>query len=110
MQGNPDSLLLIATEIRDLLRLLAEPAIALRDEKHRAGVRQLVGKSPLKRKAVLLMDGSQTQIEIKRATGVDQGDLSKLVKALREVGLLDQGDKPKLLITLPSNFFDEGGN
>ena len=110
MADNPESLLSVAIEIRELLRLLAEPAIAQRDEKLRTSVREIVGKSQLKRKAIFQMDGTRTQKEISHATGLDQGDLSKLVKALRANGLISPGDNPCLTIPLPANFFElEGG-
>jgi DNA-binding MarR family transcriptional regulator len=110
MDDNSENLLSVAIEIRELLRLLAEPAIAQRDEKLRAGVREVAGKSHAKRKAIFQMNGTRTQKEISQAVGIDQGDLSKLVKALRANGLINQGDNPRLTISLPANFFElEGG-
>jgi DNA-binding MarR family transcriptional regulator len=106
MPDSSESLLSVAIEIRELLRLLAEPAIAHRDEKLRAIVRNLAGKSQAKRKAIFKMDGTRTQKEISHAVGIDQGDLSKLVKALRANDLLDPGDNPRLRIPLPANFFE----
>ena len=110
MQGNTEDLLSVAIEIRDLLRLLAEPAIAQRDQNLRASVRSIAGKSQSKRRAIFQMNGTRTQKEISHAVGIDQGDLSKLVKALRANGLIGPGENPSLNIRLPANFFDlEGG-
>ena len=96
-------------EIRDLVRLMAEPAIAERDGKLRIELRRIVGKSALKAKAVLLMDGNRIQSAIQKETGINQGDLSTLVKMLKSSKLLSgEGKKPKLSISIPTNFFDGG--
>ena len=94
-------------EIRDLLRLIAEPQIAARDKKLRDALIQIVGNSETKRKAVLTMDGSRTQTEIHKQTGMHFGNLSTLVKQLGKSELL-VGDpkKPKLALSIPPNFFD----
>jgi hypothetical protein len=94
-------------EIRDLIRLMAEPAIAERDKKLRAELRRLVGNSSPKAKAVLLMDGTRTQAIIQKDTGYNQGNLSTLVKQLN-AGKLLLGDskQPKLAISVPENFFE----
>lgn len=98
-------------EIRDLIRLMAEPAVAERDQNLRAELRRIVGKSAPKAKAVLLMDGSHTQRVIHRETGINEGNLSTLVKQLNSSKLLSgDGKQPKLAITIPSNFFESGGN
>ena len=95
-------------EMRDLLRVIAEPALAKRDEKLRASLRSVIGKSKLASKAVLLMDGGRSQTVIYKEAGIDQGALSKLVKSLRAEGLLASDDKhPKLVIAIPPNFFDQ---
>lgn len=94
-------------EMRDLLRVMAEPALAKRDEKLRASLREAVGKSKLAAKAVLLMDGARSQSSLCKEAGIDQGNLSKLVKTLRSQGLLASDDKhPKLVIAIPPNLFD----
>jgi hypothetical protein len=94
-------------EIRDLLRNIAEPAIAERDRKQRSELRRLVGKSVSKANSVLLMDGGRTQAEILRETGVNQGDLSTLVKKLSADKLLSgDGKKPRLAIPIPADFFE----
>lgn len=96
-------------EIRDLILLLAEPAIAERDRKLRTELRRLVGNSASKAKAIFLMDGGRTQSAIQRETGINQGHLSTLVKQLK-VGKLLSGDgkKPQLAISVPANFFESG--
>ena len=77
----------ILREIRDLLRLIAEPAVAKRDERFRASLQELVGKSKQKAEAVVLMDGTRSQADIRKAAGIDQGNLSRLVTALRQTEL-----------------------
>jgi hypothetical protein len=96
-------------EIRDLVRLLAEPAIAERDQKLRINLKRIVGNSPAKQKSVFLMDGNHTQSDIQDKTNVNQGHLSTLVKQLKENKLLSgDGKKPKLAISIPSSFFESG--
>ena len=95
-------------EIRDLLRLLAEPAVAERDQKRRSEVRRIVGSSIPKAKSTLLMDGTRNQTTIHQETGLNRGHLSTLVKQLADAGLLVGDTKlPKLAISLPSNFFEK---
>src|SRR5688572_18224694 len=95
-------------EIRDLLQVMAEPALAQRDAKLRSALRTLVGASPKKAKAVQIMDGSRTQSIIVKEAGMDAGNLSRLVKDLAGAGLISADQKhPKLLVSLPSNFFDQ---
>jgi hypothetical protein len=54
------------------------------------------------------MDGTLTQTEIRRITSVNQGHLSTMVGKLQNAELL-AGDvkKPKLSISIPSNFFEK---
>lgn len=105
---NDSELLNTIHEIRDLLRLIAEPQIAERDQKLRNELSRIVGNSKPKRKAALAMDGSRTQGEIHKQTGMDAGNLSTMVKQLGKSQLLS-GDikKPKLAISIPTNFFDQ---
>ena len=110
MSEPSDQMLPILEEMRDLLRLMAEPAIAERDKKLRDVLRVIAGSGKgNKPKAVLLMDGTRTQAKIVEDCGIDKGQLSGLVKALREADLL-KGDpkQPQLLISVPSDFFDGG--
>lgn len=94
-------------EIRDLVRLMAEPAIAQRDEKLRAELKRVVGNSAPKAKAVFLMDGSRNQAAIQKETGINQGGLSTFVKQLNASKLLSgDGKQPKLSISIPTNFFE----
>jgi CRP-like cAMP-binding protein len=94
-------------QIRQLLELLAEPAIAQRDAKLRSQLREIVGSSPKKQQAVFHMDGTLTQREIVSQTSVNQGHLSTMVGKLDKAGLLADGKKqPKLVISIPTNFFD----
>ena len=93
-------------EVRDLLRVIAEPALAKRDERLRASLTTIVGKSKQKAEAVLLMDGSRNQLAIREATGMDSGNLSRLVKELRTNELIGTVDRPKLAVPIPPNFFE----
>lgn len=93
-------------EVRDLLRVIAEPALAKRDERFRTSLTSIVGKSTQKAKAVQLMDGSRNQSAIRDATGMDSGNLSRLTKQLRSEELIADVDKPKLAISIPPNFFE----
>jgi hypothetical protein len=95
-------------EIRDLLRLLAAPAIAERDKKVREDIQRVVGQSEKKQTALMLMDGSKTQTEIHMATGFNKGHLSTMVKQLSEMGVLEEDTKkPKIKIYIPANFFQK---
>jgi hypothetical protein len=97
----------LLVEIRDLLLLLAEPAIAKRDQQHRENLRRIVGKSTKRRAAVMLMDGTKTAADIIKSTGVDQGDLSRLIKSLAQESLTGSDTRrPKLVLRIPHNFFD----
>lgn len=97
-------------EIRDLLRLIAEPQIAARDKALREKLAAIVGRSAPKRKSVLSMDGSHTQAEICREAGIQNSNLSTLVKQLKQAGLVD-GDtrQPRLTISIPAGLLEEGG-
>jgi hypothetical protein len=109
MDEQSAELLSAVREIRDLIRLMAEPAIAERDQKLRTELRRIVGKSIPSSKSVLLMDGSRTQAEIRSVTGINQGNLSTLVKSLSKSKLLSgDGKQPNLAISIPPNFFDNG--
>lgn len=108
MHDEQDALLEAVLEIRELIKLMAGPAMALRDEKLSKALKQIVGRSSVKEKAVLLMDGSRTQTDIRLAMKIDPSDLSKLVRALRESGLLHLSDKLKIMIPLANDFFKEG--
>jgi hypothetical protein len=97
----------LLTEVRDLLRIIAEPALAKRDQKLKEGLLDIVGNGKGKAKSIFLMDGSRTQAMIVKESGVDQGQLSRLVKALRAASLISADEKhPKLVISIPPNFFE----
>ncbi len=55
----PSELLKAVCEIRDLVRLMAESAIAARDQKLRAELKRIVGKSTANWRSIFLMDGSR---------------------------------------------------
>jgi hypothetical protein len=95
----------LLTEIRDLLQVMAEPALEKRFKKFRDGIRAVVGKKQTGRAAVLLMDGTRTQAAIAKETGMDAGQLNRLVKTLEEVKLCSmEGKYPKLAGKLSSDF------
>src|SRR5207248_8635008 len=97
----------LLTEIRDLLQVMAEPALAKRDEKLRKALRAVARKSHKSRSAILLMDGSRTQAAIAKESGMDTSNLSKLVKSLTEESLIAADEKhPKLLVKIPPDFFE----
>lgn len=100
----------LLTEIRDLLQVMAEPALAKRDDKFREAIRIAAGNSHTKGNAIMLMDGSRSQSAIVKETGIDKSNLSRLVKALITNSLINADEKhPKLRVKLPSNFFDQNG-
>jgi len=108
MTDNSEELLSAIKEIRDLVRIMAEPAVAERDKKARTELRRLVGSSAKKASAVLLMDGNKIQSAIQKETHINQGDLSSLVKQLKTSKLLtDEGKQPKLMISVPKDFFEK---
>ncbi len=109
MGDEASEMLRAVREIRDLVLLMAEPAIAARDQKLRSELRRIVGRSANGSRSVLRMDGTRTQREIHAETGINEGQLSTLVKQLKEAKLLSgDGKKPKLAITVPANFFEGG--
>src|SRR5260370_12864977 len=96
----------LLTEIRDLLQVMAEAALAERDAKMRTSLRAVVGSGGKKAKAALLMDGTRSQSAIIKESGIDQGNLSRLVKALAAAQLISADEKhPRLLVRVPSAFF-----
>jgi nitrogenase molybdenum-iron protein alpha/beta subunit len=102
-----DEMLSAILEIRDLIRIMAEPAIAEHDKKSRAELRRIVGRSEKKAAAVFLMDGSRIQTAIHKESGINPGDLSTLVKQLTASSLLSGDAKqPKLSISIPNHFFE----
>ena len=105
-----DELLSAVREIRQLIQLMAEPAIAQRDEKLRDELKRIVGNSAPSAKAVFLMDGKRIQAELYREAGMQKSHLSTLVKQLRTGKLLTDNPNPTLAITIPSNFFEAHDN
>lgn len=98
----------LLTEIRDLLQIIAEPALAKRDAKLRESLRRIAGSSSKKANAILLMDGSRSQAAIAKEASMDKSDLSKLVKALGSDRLIHANSKePLLTMKIPSNFFED---
>lgn len=107
MGNDTTELLETLRKIHGLLELLAEEKIAQRDAKQRSALRQIVGTSTTKQKAVFLMDGTRTQTEIHTATAVNKGHLSTMVGKLHQAKLLaDDMKRPKLAISITPNFFE----
>ena len=107
MADEINALLTAVNEIRDLLRLIAEPAVAERDKQRRSELKRIVGQSVAKGKVVLLMDGTRTQADMRAETNFNQGHLSTLVKQLSEAKLLvGETKQPKLAISIPPDFFE----
>lgn len=101
----------LLTEIRDLLEVIAEPALAQRDAKMRASLLNIVGTSSKKAKAALLMDGTRSQSMISKEAGIDDGNLSRFVKGLAAAELISADEKhPNLRLTIPPNFFESGAD
>ena len=109
MSDHSQQMLRVLFEMRDLLRLMAEPAIAQRDKKLREALRSIAGSATGKKvKAILLMDGTLNQAGISNKCGIDRGDLSVLVKKMKGEGLLKEDAKePELVISIPSDFFEQ---
>jgi hypothetical protein len=101
----------VLAEMRDLLRLIAEPAIAQRDKNLRQALREIAGSATgQKAMAIVLMDGTRPQTNIVKESGINKGNLSGLVKKLKAAELLTGDPKqPQLAISIPQNFFDQGG-
>jgi len=107
MGDDLSELVQIARKMCGLLELLAEEKIAQRDAKQRATLREIVGASPTKQKSIFLMDGTHTQKQIRAKTGVNQGNFSTIVGKIHKANLLaGDTEKPKLAISIPSNFFE----
>jgi hypothetical protein len=104
---NSSESLLTLRKICELLELLAEDKIAQRDAKQRAALLEIVGKSAVMQRAVLLMDGTRTQKDIHTNTSVHKGNLSTMIGRLNDAKLIT-GDakKPKLSISIPKDFFE----
>jgi hypothetical protein len=105
-------MLSVLAEMRDLLRLIAEPAIAERDKKLREALLVIGGNATSKRaKAILLLDGTRTQADVTKDCGINKGDLSGLVKKLKAAELL-KGDlkQPQLAISIPVNFLNRNSD
>ena len=53
------------------------------------------------------MNGARSQADIRKDCGIDKGDLSRLVKALRKAELIaPEEEHPKLVFPVPSNLPD----
>jgi CRP-like cAMP-binding protein len=95
-------------EIRDYLRLMAEPALAERDRIKREKLKEIVGKSQKRQEVVLSFDGIKSRAQIQKELGMDQGNMSRFVSELKASGIvLEEGGKPRLLIPVDSLFFQD---
>lgn len=104
---NQETELDILRDIRDLLMLMAEPQLAERDQSRRDQLRKIAGKGEKNMKAVLLMDGTRNQASIAKEVPIDVGQLSTLVKNLREAGLLKVDANPAIVIPVSESVFKE---
>lgn len=110
MPDNFAELLETLHKIHELLELLAEDKIAERDAKQRKALLEIVGTSVPMQKSIHLMDGTRTQKEIRAETSANQGHLSTLIGKLHTAKLLIGDTKtPKLVISIPPNFFENNG-
>jgi DNA-binding MarR family transcriptional regulator len=96
----------LLTQIRDLLIPIAAVNRPQYEEIRKLQIQQyqkLLASKVLgakSRKATLLMDGTRPQSDIAKESGVDRGNLSKLIKELREAELLDAKSNPCLVLTV----------
>jgi hypothetical protein len=97
----------VLRDIRDLLTLLAEPQLAERDKARRDQLRKLAGRGGKNMKAVLVMDGTRSQAAIVKEVPIDAGQLSLLVKALREAQLLKDAANPTMVIPVSEAVFKD---
>ena len=97
----------VLRDIRELLQLIAEPQLAIRDKARRDALRKVIGKSDKNLNSVLLMDGSRKQATIAKEVPIDIGQLSKLVKSLSEAKLLTPSVNPTLVIPVSSSILTE---
>lgn len=104
---NNETELDILRDMRDLLMLMAEPQLAVRDQTRRNQLKKIAGKGEKNMKAVLLMDGTRHQAAIAKEVPIDVGQLSTLVKALREAKLLKEDANPTLVIPVSESVFKE---
>ena len=94
-------------EIRDLLLLIAEPALSQRDERLRGALLKIVGQSSQRAEAVAMMDGTRSQATIRTDCGMDKGNFSRFLKSLREQKLIGPDDgNPKLTFPAPPSLID----
>ena len=86
---------------------MAEPRLAERDKNPRADLLEVVGSGKKKQGAVGLMDGTRTQATIAKEAEINQGNLSRLIKALAAKALIASDEKhPRLLVKVPPSFFN----
>ena len=107
MTDNSTAVLETLRKIHDLLELLAEDKIAERDAKQRQALREIVGSSAQMQKSVLLMNGTRTQKDIHTVTSIHRGNLSTMVGKLRDAKRIDGDTAPRLVISIPQNFFEK---
>ncbi len=108
MANGIESELDVLRDIRELLLLMAEPQLAERDRARREDLRRVAGRSEKSVKAVLLMDGTRSQAAIAKEVPMDVGQLSRLVKALNDAGLLRGSTNPHLVMPVSEAVFSEG--
>jgi hypothetical protein len=85
----------LLAEIRDLLLPVADAHTS--DYRKRESVRAALS-SESRKKAWMLADGSRTQSELVKESGMDQGNMSKFFKNLREIGAMVDTPNPTRVI------------
>lgn len=96
----------LLTEIRDLLRPVAEVYRPQFEELMRTRKRvqiqqimEIAGRGRKRTNAAKLMDGTRTRKQIATESGIDSGDLSRVLTALKGGGLVDEVDaRPRLVV------------
>lgn len=100
----------LLTEIRELLRIIAEPQLAERDRQGRATIVKIVGRSQKRKSAVLLIDAVRTRADIQKLSEIDPGDLSRFMSELKEAQLCEEQSRvPRLRVSVDEKMFDQKG-
>lgn len=108
MSTNPiDEHLILLTEIRDLLRPIADAYVdsynvrqQQREESRLRDIEILLSTEQRKR-AWALCDGTRTQREIAQNVGMNEGNASRFFKSLRDLGGISATGNPKIIKETP---------
>lgn len=106
MTENEREIVELLGQIRDLLIPISshyQPEYEEKQRQLREGLKDVLRQLAVgnrSRESCALMDGSRSQSEISQTTGIDKGNLSRLVSRLHNEGLLttdSDNRKPKLI-------------